>query len=1112
MPLNDHVRVTRRFQRSIKIDSDFGNLDSLEGFVCSPSSVEVLLTVSQQVKETGHMAFTWTGPYGGGKSSLVLLLAALLSSHSSLQKAAEKIVGKRVAKKIWTALPAAQSGWSVLPIVGRRIAPHVAIQEALIAQGLLVSSQLSDYAWDEKATIDALLAVASEKGGLLLILDEMGKFLETAAQNDADIYFFQLLAEAASRSDGKLLVIGVLHQAFDDYTQRLAYDSRDEWAKVQGRYIDILVNVAGDEYLELLANAIELSNLALPEQAITLAKQVGACRKASPEIVNTLTRCWPLHPIVAYLLGAISRRRFGQNQRSLFSFLSSAEPHGFQDFLKNHDIGSLYSTANLWNYLRSNLEASILVSPDGHKWATAVEVVEKADALGVSPSQLTLLKAIALIDLFKDHGGIYPTNELLNTLAAEDSPDRVTDDLQSLVKLSFLIFRKHIDSYAIYAGSDFDIGEALSEAISDFSDADFCKLKTQASLSPIIAKKYYHETGAFCFLDVELARLSTLEDLVCSFSPSNSIVGKLIILMLEANEKYDHAVSVCNNILSKCSNNILIGIARDSWKTIALAKELTALEDIQDNRRELAGDSIARREVAARITDLKTRLSASFGKILFTAEWLRKGANPQSLSNSTLNALASAIALEQFPKSPRISNELLNRSKPSSNAVAALKALLKQMVLNEGKPRVGIEGFPAEGGLCDSILLKSGLYQNNSGRGWHFAKPVASADTCNILPAWDAALSFLEEAQERRVSISELYGLWSERPFGIKAGLLPLLAVCFILANRSILAVYRSDVFQSKFNDLDVDYLTANPSSIELRWMDLPDSSREILFGLASLVQHDTAVGSPRPIDVGRGLVAIYENLTPWVKKTRHLSKNAFIVRDLFKLASDPNKLIFDDIPKLFSTNQEECDIEQALLWVKDGIDELNSAYKSMLDGLNKLLLAELDVHNESEQSYKDLRDRAKNIVDVGGDFNINSFVNRLAQYSGIQADIEGIASLATSVAMKDWIDVTLEKARVNIAEMAQKFLRAESFARVKGRVDKRQALAVIVGINGRPTPVRGEFAVTDKERPQIESLVKKLQKTLQSTKDTPRNQILAALAELSAYYLQQNVSGKENE
>ena len=46
-----------------------------------------------------------------------------------------------------------------------------------------------------------------------------------------------------------------------------------------------------------------------------------------------------MHPIVSSLLGPISRRRFGQNQRSIFGFLNSSEPLGFQDFLKEHEKG-----------------------------------------------------------------------------------------------------------------------------------------------------------------------------------------------------------------------------------------------------------------------------------------------------------------------------------------------------------------------------------------------------------------------------------------------------------------------------------------------------------------------------------------------------------------------------------------------------------------------------------------------------------------------------------------------------------------------------------------------------------------------------------------------------
>ena len=60
----------------------------------------------------------------------------------------------------------------------------------------------------------------------------MGKLLEAAADGFGDVYFYQLLAEAASRSGGKLVFIGILHQSFQEYANSPLKRVRDEW----GRY------------------------------------------------------------------------------------------------------------------------------------------------------------------------------------------------------------------------------------------------------------------------------------------------------------------------------------------------------------------------------------------------------------------------------------------------------------------------------------------------------------------------------------------------------------------------------------------------------------------------------------------------------------------------------------------------------------------------------------------------------------------------------------------------------------------------------------------------------------------------------------------------------------
>ena len=111
--------------------------------------------------------------------------------------------------------------------------------------------------WQEQQVLEELSDIATSdpesSGGLLVIVDEMGKFLEGAARDVSDVYFFQQLAELASRSNGRLVFIGILHQAFDEYSHRLSREMREEWAKIQGRFIDLPVNTGVDEQIALLA-------------------------------------------------------------------------------------------------------------------------------------------------------------------------------------------------------------------------------------------------------------------------------------------------------------------------------------------------------------------------------------------------------------------------------------------------------------------------------------------------------------------------------------------------------------------------------------------------------------------------------------------------------------------------------------------------------------------------------------------------------------------------------------------------------------------------------------------------------------------------------------------
>src|SRR3546814_5487446 len=80
MAFADRVQVARRFTRAVRVDADLYDVGALDGYICSQSAIETLLLMARHRDATGHGAFTWTGPYGSGKSSLAVLFGALLGA------------------------------------------------------------------------------------------------------------------------------------------------------------------------------------------------------------------------------------------------------------------------------------------------------------------------------------------------------------------------------------------------------------------------------------------------------------------------------------------------------------------------------------------------------------------------------------------------------------------------------------------------------------------------------------------------------------------------------------------------------------------------------------------------------------------------------------------------------------------------------------------------------------------------------------------------------------------------------------------------------------------------------------------------------------------------
>ena len=322
--------------------------------------------------------------------------------------------------------------------------------------------------------------------------------------------------------------------------------------------------------------------------------------------------------------------------------------------------------------------------------------------------------------------------------------------------------------------------------------------------------------------------------------------------------------------------------------------------------------------------------------------------------------------------------------------------------------------------------------------------------------------------------------------------------------------------------DLDTDYLAKDPRDIQLRWMDMSNVSRRLLSDMADIVRDmdsQNTLPNLEPIDVARGLVAIYDQLPPWVGRTQSLSNIARRVRHLFKQAKDPNRLIFDDIAQELDDRDgpySEESIGRISANLREALTELREVYPSMVHRLRELLLSELHVPNASAPMLADLRSRAENISGIGGDHRLEAFIVRLIRFRGSDEDMESLASMATNKMPRNWVDADVDQAAVELADLAQSFIHIEAFARVKGRPTRRHSMAVIVGVGGRPTPLHDEFEIGDLERAEVDALVAELGRELDNSREDRRNVILAALAELSARYLSEreyfNATGSQLE
>ena len=256
-------------------------------------------------------------------------------------------------------------------------------------------------------------------------------------------------------------------------------------------------------------------------------------------------------------------------------------------------------------------------------------------------------------------------------------------DLQSW---SLIVFRKFARAYAIFEGSDFDIDHAVEQASAGMRRDRFFLGRRDGGPATHSGEAALSRDGRVALVRCRCSSFDVeVEKAAADYTPRHGAIGGFFLAIPTLGETEKTARKICRKAARMSREwDIVVGLSQSAWSIPDLAAELSALEHVRDETPDLQGDRVARSEVLGRIAALQGQLEIELGRAFDSASWYRKHAKARPLFHAEINSLASDLANARFESAPQLQNELLGRTKPSSNAVAARNTLLRRMVLNEG--------------------------------------------------------------------------------------------------------------------------------------------------------------------------------------------------------------------------------------------------------------------------------------------------------------------------------------------------------------------------------------------------------------------------------------------
>ncbi|MEQ8756888.1 MAG: hypothetical protein RID09_25665 [Coleofasciculus sp. G1-WW12-02] len=1104
-PLSDYFSLNRRYSRSINLERDLQQLDALEGYVPTTRSVDALRRILAGWQDSqSQRAWTLTSVYGTGKSAFAHFLSALCAKNNERIKqqaleiarnalGADSVEYCRLKETLPkqgfvravataqrepignTVIRALARGirlfWSSAEISKIAIAGQLLEWEAAIADGETVDSRGLPQMVQE-------LAQAAQTG-VFLIIDELGKNLEFAAYNEGaeDLYLLQQLTELPRVGHYPVYILGILHQAFAEYGQRLASVQRNEWAKIQGRFEDIPFTESAGQMVRLIGQVIDQSQAESFHDAINNQaeewlderwKDIAMAEELTPQVLGAV---YPLHPLSALVLPMLCAK-YGQNDRSLFTFLTSSEPYSFKKFLDETRVnGEPLPTLKLDRVYDYFVEATGLGLGSRlglQRWVEIQNLI--ADAKHLDTDSLRVLKTIGLLNLVTTTGAVKATHELV-TLAMCDSPYKEQepqywdDIIDRLLRRNVITHRRLLDELRLWEGSDFNVEGEVAALIEQDRSPLSSLLSQTYPLKPLVAQRHSYKTGTLRYFERHYVNgTQDLAQLRCHSKDSDGLIACWL----------DEELPSQPPALTADEKPLIVLCARKLGILRIRALEFAALEKIQSSAAQLQTDAVARREVQYRLFETKRLLDESLSQAFDVAVnqnvcWIQ--GKRETIRHATdFNAKLSDVCERVYPETPILWNELINRRELTSQGAKARRELIEAMLENAEVEKLGLTGYGPEVAMYYSLLGETGIHRQEED-GWGFYPPEKNSDVWTV---WQAIEGFQTAANDQQKPLDQLYQKLEAPPFGVKQGSIPVLLAAVLLYHTDDVGVYKDGTFIPILGSEHFELLVKDPSRFAVKYFEVVGLRSRVFKELEAVLKSPQSrmpagVRNVTLLAVAKPLFQFVKKLPAYTLKTKRLSSEAQAVLQTLKQAQEPDVLLFKSLPEAcglpaIDTNQVDDGKTAKTLRKKlvQALHEIQTAYDCLLSDCKSRLHDAFGISSNEAKLREDLRVRASRLAGQCVERMLKHFT--LAAVDETKTDAEWLEALVMIVADKpaeSWADEDITQFEINLCDVARRFknleaLRAEVDAKGGGFEARRitvtrpdgQEINQIVGID----------------------------------------------------------------